>query len=202
MTQTTVSPLVFSEEYNIATLLTDTSRRQIEALQAQFKHILGDAIWLTPSNCLHSTLMEVICDAEYRGLSKQEHFQHWYKNYSEQTKEIIAQFPAFSISFTQVIVSQRAIIIKAADSTKLNELRAAVLAKTKLPEGTKVPPDITHCSIARFAQSIDLEVAQEQTKALSISLTEHVTAFELMEGLAPPDFKPTILETYTLGQAS
>ena len=199
MPKTIVSPLVYSEdEYNIAALLSSSVIQKVSALQNQFKELLGDAIWLTPVNCLHITLMEIICDAKYKVFSRENHFKNWYVKHNEQTREIIAGFPPLSTTFNEVRVSQGAIIIKAFNSSPFNEIRDKLLARIELPQGTKTPPDITHCTIARFNQSVDLGDIHLQTKGLKIDLTERITTFSLVKDLVPPDFRPQIIEIFGL----
>lgn len=197
--QTIVSPPVHSEdEHAIVRLLSEKSVEQVTIIQKRLVQMFGDAIWLQQPPALHITLMEIICDTEYKNLSRHEYFTQWYENYNQAAKEVLAGFSPFDVTFTELLVSQRAIIVKAADTRQLNTIRERLLSKITLPEGTKVPPDITHCSLARFTKPIDLEHAVKLASAISVNLTEHIQEFALVKDLGPPDFNGSPMEKYPL----
>ena len=199
MPKTVVSPPVYSEdEYNIAALLSPQSVQKIGALQNRLEQMLGNGIWPTSPNCLHITLMEIICDSEYKGLSRAEHFRLWHEKYNRLTRDVIASFLPFDLKFNEVQVSQGAIIVKSPNPRPLNEIRTKLLSEIELPGGTKTPPDIAHCTIARYNKALDLDDVRLRTGELGIDFTEHVTHFSLVKDLVPPDFNPTIIEMYDL----
>lgn len=197
--QTIVSPFEYSpDEYNIVAMPSGESLEKITQLQSQLQNILGDAIWLMQPSCLHITVMEIICHADYGDKSRRELFEQWHKQYKDIVREVLAEQPQLTLHFSELVVSPGAIIIKTAESQQLNDIRAKLLSRIKLPEGTKIPPDITHCSIARYGKSIDLEQAQYATRELSVDLDLPVKQFKLMNDLVPPDFNPRCVETYNL----
>ncbi|HSX17286.1 MAG TPA: DUF1868 domain-containing protein [Patescibacteria group bacterium] len=197
---TIVSPLVHSEdEHAIVAVPSGESVKVIVAVQDQLKQIFGDAIWLTPPSGLHITIMEIICDTDYKDLSRKQHFVNWQEQYSQAAKDVIASFPSFSAMFNRLEVSQRAIILKAADPKPFNEIRSRLLENIVLPQGTKLPPDIAHCTIARFNKPIDLDDAQSRAQAIACNFTERIQVFKLLKDLGPPDFTPTLVDTYSLG---
>lgn len=198
MSNTVVSPLVHSpNEHSIAAMPDSRSVQKIVLIQKQLKSLLGDAIWLTPPNALHITLMEIICDTEYRGVSRQEHFMGWYKQYNAAVRETIARFKPIVATFNELHASQAAIIIKITDPTPFNTIREELLASTVLPAQTKMPPDIAHCTIARYSREVDLDIVRERTSALSANFDISIGEFKLMKDLGP-DFHPTDLQTYSL----
>lgn len=198
MQNTVVSPLVHSpDEHSIVAMLEGVVAQSVIAIQIQLEALLGDAIWLTPPNALHMTLMEIICDTQYTGMSRGEHFLQWYEQYNHAARETIAQFGPFDVTLSELHASKGAIILKAAASEPFNAVRAKLLENTVLPAETKTPPDITHCSIARYNQAIDLDSVRERTRDIAVNLTIHVTEFKLMKDLGP-DFHPKPLEVYRL----
>ena len=107
-------------------------------------------------------------------------------------------YPTFDITFGEIEVSTRAIIISSTNSEVFNNIRSTILSETVLPEGTKMPPDITHCTLARFNRSVDLEKVEEEIGHLQCSLTEHITVFKLLKDLGPPTFEPKTIQEYSL----
>jgi 2'-5' RNA ligase len=199
MSETVISPLIHSpDEHSIVAIPDSESIQKIVTIQSKLKSLLGDAIWLTPPNALHSTLMEIICNTEYTGLTRKEHFMHWYERYNGITRETIAQFPPIDVNFNELYISPVAIILKAADSRSFNAIREALLENTVLPKQTKLPPDITHCTIARYNVKIDLDDMRGKVREISTDFNLHISEFKLMKDLGP-DFHPTSLQTYSLG---
>lgn len=198
MPNTVISPRIHSpDEHSIVIMPGSKSIEQIVKLQGTLKSILGDAIWLTPPQALHMTLMEIICDTHYEGLSRAEHFKQWYEGYNEIAENAIAQFQPILTTFNEVHANVGAIIIKTANAQPFNDIRAALLAKTVLPAQTKMPPDIAHCTIARYNQAVDIDEVAKLTRGLSIEFEERITEFRLMKDLGP-DFDPRVVEIYKL----
>jgi hypothetical protein len=199
MPNTSVSPLVHSpDEHSIVFMPGTESIDKIIQVQRQLKSLLGDAIWLTPPQALHMTLMEIICDTEYEGMSREEHFRQWYERYNEAAKNAIARFSPIEVTFNRLHASSAAIIITAVDARPFNDIRADLLARTVLPAQTKSPPDIAHCTIARYHESVDLDTVRSLIKGISVEFDEYVSEFRLMKDLGP-DFHPITIDTYKLG---
>lgn len=200
MPATIVRPLVHSpDEHNIAVMPDSESREQIVAVQNQLKSLLGDAIWTPPSHALHSTVMEIICHTDYQGLSRKELFKDWYEHYDQLVAETLAQFGPIDLTFTELLASPAAIILKAQDPTPLNAIREAILAHTTLPPHTKMPPDIAHVSIARYSESVDLDEVKKRISGIIVDIHMHSSEFKLMKDLGP-DFHSTVLGTYKLAK--
>lgn len=199
MPNTSISPLVHSpDEHNIAFMPDKMAIQKILEVQAQLKSQLGDAIWLTPPNALHCTLMEIICDTDYGGLPREEIFANWYERYGEMAKRVIASFQPFDAILDELYVSPAAIILKATDPTAFTVLRKTLLQHINLPERTKMPPGIMHCSIARYSKEIDVDSARAETSKITANIKLHIEEFKLMKDLGP-DFHPSVVKTYKLG---
>lgn len=197
--QTVVTPYVHSgDEHALVAQFDKRTESSIAQIQQQLVQLFGDALWLQRPPALHSTLMEIICNADYQGLTRKQYFTQWYESYNEIVKETLAATMPFDIRFSQLYVSERAIIIKTADSTPFNMIRKRLLAVTALPDGTKMPPEITHCSLARFNRRLDLEEVRRKTSTIPVDVTVHVASFSLVKDLGPPDFNGEPMEIYPL----
>jgi hypothetical protein len=202
MANTFISPLIHSpEEHAIVALPDSVSIQRIVKIQTLIKSVLGDIIWLTPPNTLHSTLMEIVCDTEYTGLSRKEYFRHWYDRYNDATSNVIAQFRPIDVTFSELYVSPGAIILKAVDPKPLNDVRAALLEHIVLPEQTKLPPDIAHCSVARYNEAVDLEEVRERVRRVDICVDVglHISEFKLVRDLGLGSH-PIVEEVYSLSE--
>ena len=185
-------------EYAIVAQFSESSIEHLASIQEQLSALLGDSIWLTPRQALHSTLMEIICDRQYEGLSREQHFLNWFEQYDQPTGEVFADIAPFDITFNQLEVSSRAIIVRTVDSQPLNDIRAKLLSQVELPVGTKLPPDITHCSLARFNKVLDVEEVKGLVGTIAVDFTEHISDFKLLSDLGPPRFDPQTIQTYKL----
>lgn len=197
--ETIATPKVLSEsEHSIVSLLQGQCHEQAVAIQAQLKQLFGGTIWLQEPPALHITLMEIICDTDYGDRSRQRLFEQWYDQYNLAAREVLSTFAPFDVVFDELLVSQRAIIIKTKQSEELNKIRAALLSKIELPEGTKTPPDITHSTLARFSAPVNLELARAKVKDIPVEATQHITEFVLAKDLGPPIFNGVPMERYSL----
>jgi len=187
------------DEYSIVATFSEQSLDQLSAIQSQLVELLGDNIWLTPRRALHSTLMEIICDREYEKPRKQL-FDTWYEQYNHITAEVLAQLSPFDITFSELEFSQRAIIARLSDSTIFNGIRTRLLSKISLPNGTKLPPDITHISLARYNSVLPLEAVTKKTSSIKVNFTQHISNFKLLKELGPPAFQPTLIQEYKFGE--
>ena len=185
------------DECGIVATFSEHSLNSLTEIQDRLSDYLGDAIWLTPRRALHSTLMEILCDIKYP-VSRHELFAKWYAQYGQSVSEILSEIPTFEISFSEIEVSERAIIIRSATSDSFNSIRAQLLSKIDLPEGTKLPPDIVHCTLARYSRSLDLENVIATAQHLQCNFTEYITAFKLLKDLGPPSFEPKTIQEYNL----
>lgn len=186
------------DEYAIVALLGNSSVRLLTDVQKQLYALIGDALWVAPARCLHITLMEIICDADYGDLSRRRLYSDWYNKYGKITKEIISTFPPFTLEFNELCVSPSAIIIKASNPEPLNRIRTAIQSKTALPKETKRPPNIAHCTIARFIKSIPIKDITKKANSLGVNTIENIESFKLVDGLAPPTLNPRVIANYPL----
>lgn len=200
MTKTIPTPQTLSEdEYGIVATFSNKSLDSLSAIQAQLHDILGDAVWFTPQRALHSTLMEIICDTDYKSASRQQLLTDWYERYNQIVTEAIAKLEPFEVTFDQLEVHPRAIIVRSSDSRSFDAIRSKLLSKINLPTGTKQPPDIIHCSLARYNKVLNVENIIEQTKMININFTERISNFKLLKDLGPPSFDPKMVQMYKIG---
>jgi hypothetical protein len=199
MSETIITPQTPSDhEYAIVAQFNELTLECLTLIQEQLNDLLGDSIWLTPERALHSTLMEIICDRHYEGLSREQHFLNWFEQYDQTVGKVIADITPFDITFNQIEVSSRAIIVRTTNSQPFNDIRAKLLSQVDLPVGTKLPPDITHCSLARFNTVLDVEEVSRLVGAIAVGFTERISHFKLLSDLGPPHFDPRTIQTYKL----
>lgn len=185
------------DECGIVATFSDQSLSQLTSIQDQLIESLGDAIWITPPKALHSTLIEIICDMDYP-TSRNELFTTWYKQYNHKVDKKVADLPSFNITFSEIEVSARAVIVKSATSEAFNSIRSEILSKMELPTGTKQPPDITHCTLARFSRILSIEEVTKLTQNIPCDITEMISSLKLMKDLGPPSFEPKTIQVYNL----
>jgi hypothetical protein len=194
-----ITPLADAgDEYGLVAIFNDKTTGAIVGIQDKLLDLLGDAIWLTPARALHSTLMEIICDFDYGDLSRRQIYDEWHTLYGSRIRDTLAVTSPFKATFDELHVSQKAIILKSSNTTKFNEIRGSLLSEIKLPHGTKLPPDITHITLARFNREIELDDILLGLERLLVNISVPIDYFVLMKNLGPPSFKPKIKNKYLL----
>ena len=201
--KTIITPPNHSEyEHSVVKLLDGSCLEHAISIQQELKAIFGDAIWLQEPPSLHITLMEIIADIDYGIYSREVLFEEWYKAYSDVLQNILNSYKPFSVLFEEIIVSQRAIIIKTKESKQLNDIRAKILEQVELPLGTPIPPNITHTTLARFLRTIDVNEARKAIQYLRIHEHQTIQEFSLVADLGPPNFNNVPTTIYPLNPLS
>lgn len=172
-------------------------KARVNALLAGLTAALPGAIWPMPPEQLHITLCEIIQPKSY-SQDKEALFNLHRKQYDEAPAEILATVPKFSVMFDTIEASPQAIILKASDSTRFNSIRARLVAAMPFPGETRTPPDITHCSIARYLKEVDLEKVQRIVATHSLTIKEEITEFQLVRTTVPPLQEYKTLKTFPL----
>lgn len=195
------SPKYISHAYTIALIASIQLQDQVSVLQDEILSNLGSSVWVTPANGLHATLLEIIQTKDYEEDTKDRLFKKHEQEYRTLPKRIITGFQQQTVLFDTIEASQNAIIIRASDSSFLNSLRKELNESVRLPNETKDPPDITHSTIARFSEEVDLSRVQELIASLEFEHQETVEKFHLVTDLVPPDFNYKTLEVFPLSGA-
>lgn len=64
--------------------------------------------------------------------------------------------------------------------------------------GTKQPPTIIHCSLARFTQPLDLNDVKDFILQESICFTQEVESFHLVHSMREPMLEFEVLKKFSL----
>lgn len=184
--------------YTIVALPSKGAKRQIAGFQGRLASQFPDSIWFTPANQLHFTLFEIIQPAVSYPVDKISLFETFERSFLDATTQTITSFPRLSVHFDTIEASQSAVIVRASDSSKFNEIRKRVMEVAVLPKATRQPPDITHSSIARYALQIDLEAVQAYATKYNINFQEDINKFYLLKTYSPPLGNYEILKTFEL----
>lgn len=150
-----------------------------------------------PEKALHITLCEIIQPKPYTQ-DKQHLYETHKAAYQNIPGEILAKFQPINIRFNKMTVSPQAITIQGQDDGSFNSIRQQLIEKLPMPNETKLPPDIVHCSIARFTQELDIEIIRRVVARHSINCEETVKDFRLVNNLAPPLLQYKVIRTYSL----
>jgi 2'-5' RNA ligase len=183
--------------YALVALSSENTKRKIAELLDELNANLPGVLWLMPPEQLHITLCEIIQPKTY-SQDKTSLYNLHKDQYEDIPARVLSNVPKFTISFDIIEASPQAIIVRASDANKLNDIRANLVANMQLPDETRTPPDITHSSIARYLQEVDLENIQSVIAQFKISIDEEITEFKLIKNLIPPLQKYEVLKTFSL----
>jgi len=199
MTHTAAADFIGKENlgYVLLAFLSDSAQEQITSLLDDLSAELPGVLWIMPPQQLHITLCEIIQPKEY-SQDKELQFASWQEEYESTVAQVLATIPKLIVRFDTIEASPQAIILRASDSTQLNDIRAKLVASMQLPNETRTPPDITHTSIARYAEEVELEKVQEIVARHKIAIEEKITEFELIRNEILPLQRYSVLRTYPL----
>lgn len=160
--------------YMVNTLLSESTQNKIKALQDTFVSEFPDAVWLTPADALHVTLLDWLTPlAEYKE-DKDVVFEKIKSEYDSGLSDILTTIRPIDATFNSLIVSQSAIAIVADEtSTQIfNDIRQRFLERIDLLPNTKQPPNIVHSTIVRFVGEIALNNIKDFSETLDFSFIE------------------------------
>ncbi len=183
--------------YVLVALPSGNMQRQITDLLDKLSRQLPGIIWPMPSQQLHLTLCEIIQPKDY-SQDKEALYKLHQAQYENTLSQILADTSKFTVTLNTIEASPQAIIVRASDSSTFNSIRAKLVANIQLPRQTRTPPDITHSSIARYLQEVDLDKVQRVIARHSIVIEEEIAQFKLLKTLIPPLQEYQVLETYPL----
>lgn len=101
--------------------------------------------------------------------------------------------------FNEIRVTPSTIILTGADNGEFQRIRAHYLDSVELLPGTKLPPTIIHCSVARFTKPIALSHVEQVVSNLSVDFVETVNRFRLVRTRREPMLEYEVLDEYLLG---
>lgn len=186
--------------YMINTFLSNPTRQKIEGLQHRFTQKFPDAIWCTPLDTLHVTLMDWLAPLVDYSEDKDALFDDLFPVYDEALNRILNETPPVHLTFSRLIVSPSAIaVIADENSTKIvNDIRQRFLSEIKLLPNTKQPPSIVHCTIARFTGKIAGNDIQNIADSIEFSFGETIGCFQLVRETQVPMMECSTIKRYSL----
>lgn len=183
--------------YALLAFLSDDTKHAVGSLLADLKQKIGDGLWTMPKEALHITLCEIIQPKPYIQ-DKQSLYEANETAYENTPGKILAKFKPINIRFNKIIASPQAITIQGQDDGSFNNIRQQLVDHLPMPGETKLPPDIVHCSIARFTQELDIEKVRQIVARYSINYMETIEEFKLVNNLAPPLLQYKVIRRYSL----
>lgn len=171
--------------YILLALPSENFKNRISALLSELTTALPGVIWPMPPEQLHITLCEIIQPKDY-SQDKESLFKQHQDQYQNIPAEILSKTPMFTVTFDTIEVSPQAIIIKASDSSAFNAIRAQLVSAVPFPEETRMPPDITHCSIARYLKEVEQDTVQQIVSKHNLAIEEEITEFKLVKTISLP----------------
>lgn len=186
--------------YMVNTLVGESTQNEIKSLQDTFVSEFQDAVWATPTDALHITLLDWLAPlVDYKD-DKDRVFQKINLEYDEVLRSILGTIKPIDVTFNKVAVSSSAIAIIADEKSiqVFNNIRARFLEKVDLLPNTKQPPNIVHSTIVRFVSEISLVKVKKVADTLDFSFVEHVNGFQLVRETTLPMLEYSVIKEYPL----
>lgn len=187
-----------AEGYVVNTQMGEDIRQQVVGVQTGLHDEFGDRVWSQPPETLHVTLMDWLAPLESYPQDKQQLFVSLYKGYNEVFDAVLVDQPPILVSFGELCVSATAVCLRGEDDGSFNFLRQRFLSVVDLKTGTKPPPDIVHCPIARFTAGLALEQVEAAVASHSVEGEMVVDEFDLVRETVVPMLKSEQIKSYLL----
>jgi 2'-5' RNA ligase len=190
--------------YMLNTLLSESARSEVNTLQDAFSSELHNAVWRTPRESLHITLMDWLAPLVEYYDDKDRVFKNIYHEYNDVLTNILSEIAPMYITFNSMIVSRSAVAIVADENSTIlfNDIRQKFLGKINLLPNTKLPPTIVHSTIIRFVDEIALDHVEKIANSLDFSFTEKVDGFQLVRETTVPMLGYSVIKQYPLDTSS
>lgn len=200
MELTQISP--YKNQYVSGYMLNSGFSQASQNIVADLNHQLLDkfseVISPQPKEALHVTLMDWVAPLVDYEQGHDNLFQQVFPEYDRTLTAITNDLRAFAVQFDTIKVSPAAIYIEGHDNGQFSKVRETFLQNATLPPGTKQPPAIVHCTIARFNDRIAIESIHQFVSTLTIDINQSIDGFRLVHETHMPMLEYEIIKTYQL----
>ena len=185
--------------YFLAVLLPKSAQAVLTPFLRYLSEALPDVVWPMPLTSLHITLYEFMQRGDF-DVDKDALFEHNKAVWQQELAEIFSTTLPVSLAFTEICVSPDAITLRCKNSDDFNEIRSRIGSRLTLPSFTKVPPDITHCTVARFLTSVDMQLVESAIAAFGLLPRINITVqdMQLIKSSVQPGLEYEILRRFSL----
>ncbi|MEK7649990.1 MAG: hypothetical protein AAB367_03495 [Patescibacteria group bacterium] len=165
-------------------------------IQKQF----SDVIWCTPPQTFHITLLDWIAPLVDYGREKEQVFQEIFLSYDKALQDILAKEKPFTIDFSEIRVSEGAIILFGHDNGTFQRMRKAFTDVITLIPGTKPPAQIVHSTVCRYQKEVDLSPIQEFVAKQQIQIIQPINEFRLIHETTVPMLEFEVVKIYKVAK--
>jgi hypothetical protein len=184
--------------YVLNTAFAEEGQEAIIKLQREFSEYFGGAVYVPHPDTLHITLMDWLAPLVDYGRNKDDIFKEIHEEYDVVLRQSIKGVSPISVDFNQIGVSAEAIILIGQDKGQYQEIRSRFLGKVTLLPNTKMPPQIIHTTIVRYADAVDLQPVKDFAAKQTISFPHTTDAFRLLRTTDTSMEAKELIKTYQL----
>jgi 2'-5' RNA ligase len=182
----------------VNTGLDEQATVRVERLQQALNARLGDAVWLTPPEALHITLLDLLAPLVDYGSDKDELFQKLRPSYELAIRAALEDASEIPLTFGSAQVSENAVYFVGQDHGEFAGIRQRFLQRAELLPGTKRPPQIVHFTAARFRRTMPLSLVEDVVHQVNTSFDTQIDTFRLVRETQCPMLEYETLATYGL----
>lgn len=186
--------------YIINSGLSDHLANEVRNVQTSLTEKFPEAIWATPLDSLHITLMDWLAPLVDYGKDKDEIFHSIENEYADVLQNILANQDPIKVMFDTIEVYPAAIIIKGHDDGSYQRIREQFLDRIDLLPGTKPPGQIIHSTICKFLQPTDINQVKAFVEGVNLAISEEVSEFRLARESQVFMQRYEVLRRFTLGR--
>lgn len=184
--------------YMLNSSLSTENQAKVADLQAILAQEYGDALWLTPPETLHITLLDWLAPLVDYKADKGQLFEELFSSYDKALAQILNNIGGIEVAFNKLQASPGAIFIQGSDDGQFNAIRNEFTSRINLLPGTKQPPSIIHFTAARFIKEIELEPLRKLLATQPVYFKQTINQFRLVRETKIPMLEYEVVKQYKL----
>lgn len=178
--------------------ISEENQQKVAAINKLIKDRFGDIILDQPGSSLHITLMDWVAPLVRYERDWDTLFKEIFPLYDKMLSELTNKTYAYNVTFDTIKVSPAAIFVQGHDDGQFQSLRDGFTNEIDLIPGTKQPPKIVHCTIARFDAEVNVSEIREFVESMSVRFEQPISGFRLIHEVEMPMLSYDVLKTYPL----
>lgn len=186
--------------YNLQALLDESSKRALRELQQRFAPWLS-RLFVIPEEAMHISLIWLLNVRTEYPRPKHEIWCGRRDEWLSTIAKVAERMPPLRLAFTQMVITESAILAVAQPADLVNELRRSLVAELDLPSETKNVADLVHCTLFRFSSAdLSFEALTDAAGHARIHIPFRIREIAVTEERRFPSLDSEVIQRIPLGE--
>ncbi|RYG89207.1 MAG: hypothetical protein EON58_19460, partial [Alphaproteobacteria bacterium] len=136
--------------YNIFATLPNEAQFNFQSVQAEVMALAPDSLYACPPEVFHITAAWILGTPQTYSRPKQEIWSEIRERCITGLREVCHDTPSFTVRYTELIATDKAIIAVGTDDGSMNRIRDAIARTLPIPSETQKQSRIIHTTLFRY----------------------------------------------------